>query len=106
MPLDPAKKNSVLVAMVLLLCAAPLAAQNPVAAPLPAAVINAQKMFLGNAGETDNDDCLRAYNEFYAGLKADGHFQLVADPSAADLVMELHYEIRPGYVTGSSAVVD
>jgi hypothetical protein len=91
----------------LLLGAASLHAQtNPAAAPLPAAIINAHKLFLGNAGETDNDDCFRAYNDFYAGLKAEGHLQLVADPGDADLVLELHYEIRPGTITGPSSNVN
>ena len=91
----------------LLLCAAPLCAQsNPVPAPLPQAIANAQKIFLGNAGETDNQDCLRAYNEFYAGLKADGRFQLVLDPGSADLVLELHYEIKPGKISGPHSDVD
>jgi hypothetical protein len=85
----------------LLLWAAPLCAQsNPTPAPLPALVTTAHKIFLGNAGETDNEDCLRAYNEFYAGLSADGRYQIVLDPATADLVLELHYEIRPGKITG------
>jgi hypothetical protein len=68
----------------------------PPPAPLPAAITSAQNLFLGNAGETENQDCQRAYNEFYAGLQSDGRFQLVLEPAAADLVLELHYELRPG----------
>ena len=97
----------VLATAALLLCAVPVAAQaNPAPAPLPQAITNAQKLFLGNAGETDNQDCLRAYNEFYAGLKTDGHFQLVLDPANADLILELHYEIRPGKIAGPHSDVD
>jgi hypothetical protein len=83
-----------------------LAQANPLSAPLPAAITSAQKLFLGNAGDTDNQDCLRAYNELYAGLLSDAHYQLVLDPAAADLVLELHYEVRPGAVTGPNSPVN
>jgi hypothetical protein len=78
---------------------------NPPSAPLPAAIVKAQKLFLGNAGDTDNQDCLRAYNEFYAALLSDPRYQLVLDPGAADLVLELHYEIRAGGITGPHSSV-
>ena len=119
MPLDPAKKNSaaltegpsraisILGIALLLFATLPLHAQsNPPSAPLPAAIANAQKLFLGNAGDTDNQDCLRAYNEFYANLQSDARYQLVLDPAAADLVLELHYEVRPGEITGPHSSVD
>ena len=35
-----------------------------------------------------------------------GIFQLVLDPAGADLIFELHYEIRPGQITGLSSNVD
>jgi hypothetical protein len=92
---------------ILLLIVLPIHAQsNPPSAPLPTAITSAQKIFLGNAGDTDNQDCLRAYNEFYAGLQSDPHYQLVLDPAAADLVLELHYEVRPGGITGPHSAVD
>jgi hypothetical protein len=68
----------------------------PPAAPLPSALATASKVFIGNAGDQENADCLRAYNVFYSGLAALGRFQLVTDPNAADLVLELHYEIDLG----------
>ena len=90
-----------------MLIAPPIHAQtNPASAPLPAAITTARTIFLGNAGDTDNQDCLRAYNEFYAALQSDAHYQLALDPAAADLVLELHYEIRPGNVTGPHSSVD
>jgi hypothetical protein len=117
MPLDPAKKSStaltedtnraitILGIALLLFATLPLHAQsNPPSAPLPAAIANAQKLFLGNAGDTDNQDCLRAYNEFYANLLSDARYQLVLDPGAADLVLELHYEVRPGEIVGHNSV--
>ena len=69
---------------------------EPPAAPLPAALGTAHKLFLGNAGDQDNADCLRAYNDLYLALNGFGRYQLVNDPSAADLVLELHYEFSLG----------
>ena len=74
-----------------------LAAQTSVApAPLPAVLSSTTRIFLANAGDQDNDDCLHAYNVFYAGLNALQRFTLVQDPGTADLIVELHYEIDLG----------
>ena len=70
--------------------------KNPPNAPLPAALTTATKLFIGNAGDQENADCLRSYNVFYQGVSALGRFQLVADPAQADLVLELHYELALG----------
>ena len=78
--------------------------QAPASAPLPALLSTARRLFLGNAGDQDNADCLRAYNDLYAALAGLNRYQLVNDPSAADLVLELHYEFSLGAgVNGSSA---
>ena len=77
-------------------------AKDPASAPLPHALTTATKLFLGNAGDQENADCLRAYNGFYQGVSALGRFTLVDDPSKADLVLELHYEIALGQSIGSS----
>lgn len=76
----------------------PAHAQTPAppTAPLPTALSTATKLFIGNAGDQENADCLRVYNDFYNDINALGRYQLVADPSAADLVLELHYEIALG----------
>ncbi|HEX5236228.1 MAG TPA: hypothetical protein VFW25_12960 [Silvibacterium sp.] len=84
----------------LLIFAAPALAQQPtaaapVAAPVPAPILSAHKVFLGNggadlvsanafdkAGEIDEP-----YNSTYAALRAWGHWQVVADPESADLVL-------------------
>ena len=76
---------------------------KPLQAPLPAALTTAHTLFLGNAGDQDNADCLRVYNDFYAALHAFGRYQLVEDPSAADLVLELHYEFSLGAGVNGSA---
>lgn len=88
----------------LLLAASSLQAQvsAPPTAPLPAALTIAHKLFLGNAGDQENADCLRAYNDLYADVTALNHFQLVPDPAASDLVLELHYEVALGQALGSN----
>jgi hypothetical protein len=82
-----------------------LAAQtSATTAPLPSALATAHKLFLGNAGDQDNADCLRAYNDLYAALNGFGRYELVGDPSASDLVLELHYEFSfAAGVNGSSS---
>ncbi len=66
------------------------------AGPVPPAITSAKTIFVSNAGSdsglfpepfTGDED--RAYTEFYAALKATGDYALVADPSQADLVLEL-----------------
>ncbi|HTV08284.1 MAG TPA: hypothetical protein VMD97_04485 [Candidatus Aquilonibacter sp.] len=74
---------------------------NPPTAPLPTALTTATKLFLGNAGDQQNADCLRAYNDFYAGIAALKRFQQVTDPNQADLILELHYEIDLGQAIAS-----
>jgi hypothetical protein len=78
---------------------------DPPTAPLPTALAKATKLFIGNAGDQENADCLRAYNSFYDGVSKLGRFQLVLDPNDADLVLELHYEIALGQsvVSGGNA---
>ena len=68
----------------------------PPTAPVPPAILSAKKIFVANAGADSglfphpfggNPD--RAYNQFYAALKADGRWELVSSPREADLVLEL-----------------
>jgi hypothetical protein len=71
--------------------------QNPApAGPVPPAILAAKKIFVSNAGADSglfpspfSGDPNRAYDQFYAGLKAAGQYQLVSDPANADLVLEL-----------------
>ncbi len=80
-----------------------LSAQQPdlSTAPLPGVLATAHRLFLGNAGDQENADCLRAYNGVYAGLKSTTRYDLVASPSDADVILELHYEIDLGQAIGS-----
>jgi hypothetical protein len=73
------------------------------AAPVPPALTAAKTLFLSNAGadaglfpEPFGGDPSRGYNEFYGALKQNGKYQLVGDPSQADLVLELRLEAPKG----------
>jgi hypothetical protein len=88
-----------------LLCAAVLvavaaSAQAPAPpislAPVPPALLNAKTVFVSNAGADSglfphpfSGDPDRPYNQFYAAIHSWGRYQLVADPSEADVVFEL-----------------
>lgn len=78
------------------LSVASLHAQEAPAAPLPALLSHTHSIFIGNAGDQENADALRAYNGFYAGLETLHRFSLVTDPAQAHMIVELHYEIDLG----------
>lgn len=68
----------------------------PTQAPVPAAIRAATNIFVSNGGADSglfpspfSGDPSRGYNQFYAGLKANGQYHLVDDPAEADLVLEL-----------------
>ncbi|HTZ74380.1 MAG TPA: hypothetical protein VMB47_10700 [Candidatus Aquilonibacter sp.] len=91
------------------LAAASCAAQTnrTPAAPVPAAIASSRRIFISNAG----DSCVVArklgqgpdvaYNEFYADMKAWGHYDLAASPEASDLVFEIRFEC-PLFATQTS----
>jgi hypothetical protein len=94
------------------LCTAAFAlAQEPATtptAPVPAAIRSATRIFVSNAGGDSglfpspfSGDSSRGYNQLYAGLKANGQYQLVDDPSEADLVLELQLTAPNGPTNGS-----
>src|SRR6202049_3344852 len=65
-------------------------------APVPPVIYVAKKVFISNAGADSglfphpfSGDPDRAYNEFYAGIQGWGRYQIVTDPSEADVVFEL-----------------
>jgi hypothetical protein len=97
-------------------CAALLAAVAAVAqqpsptpvAPVPPAIRAAKKIFVSNAGADSglfpspfSGDPNRGYSQLYTGLKATGQYELVADPSDADLVLELQLTAPNGPTNGS-----
>lgn len=65
-------------------------------APVPPALRAAKTAFVSNAGsdsglfpEPFSGDPARPYAEFYNDLKTTGQLELVDDPSAADLILEI-----------------
>jgi hypothetical protein len=72
----------------------------PVPAPVPLQIASAQRVFISNSGAecgpfgqapfSGGPD--RAYNDFYAGMKAWGRYTIVNTPVESDLVMEIHFQ--------------
>lgn len=96
-----------------LLSAAAACAQLPnytQAGPVPQAILAAKSLFISNAGSDSglfpspfSGDPNRPYTQFYAALKSANQFSLAADPSEADLVMELQLIAPNGPTNGSKA---
>lgn len=88
------------------LCGGFASGQEPVtpgAAPVPALLVNAKKVFISNAGADSglfphpfSGDPDRAYNQFYADVSSWGRYQLVSTPGEADLVFELQLSAPNG----------
>jgi hypothetical protein len=106
-----AKRGILLVLFVIGLLSLPLfSADKPKdavpPAPVPSPVAAARKVFISNApgnslpayfGGPD-----RTYNEFYAAMKGWGHYELVAAPSDADLILEISFTSSLDGVGGTS----
>ena len=58
------------------------------AAPLPGAIVSAQKVFLSNGGGSD-----LAYDAFYSAMKTWGKYRIVGSPDESDLIVELAYRV-------------
>jgi hypothetical protein len=81
-------------------------AQTPPAAslaPVPPALLNAKTVFISNAGADSglfphpfSGDPDRPYNQFYAAIQSWGRYEIVGDPSQADIVIELQLIAPPG----------
>jgi len=92
-------------------CAVSLGAQqaaNLQVGPVPPAIAAAKTIFISNAGadsglfpEPFTGDPDRAYTELYASLKAFGKWDLISDPSDADLVLEIQLTAPNGPSRGS-----
>ena len=82
--------------------------------PVPRAILNAKTIFISNAGSDSglfphpfSGDPDRAYVEFYEAVQGWHHYQLVADPAQAELVLELRLTApngpqSPNKATGAS----
>ncbi len=65
--------------------------------PVPTQISAAKKVFIGYAGENQaieeesifSGGSQRAYDEFYAGMKSFGKYELVGAPADADLLFEI-----------------
>jgi hypothetical protein len=89
----------------------PSPAASPAAsslAPVPPALLNAKTVFISNAGADSglfphpfSGDPDRPYNQFYAAIQSWGRYQLVGDPSEADIVFELQLVAPPGPSSGN-----
>jgi hypothetical protein len=111
-------RNLIFLKLFLLVCAALLFTVNAGAqappppavslAPVPPALLNAKTVFISNAGADSglfphpfSGDPDRPYNQFYGAMQSWGHYQLVADPSEADIVFELQLVAPPGPSSGN-----
>jgi hypothetical protein len=96
-----------------LLFAAAANAQAPPAptaslAPVPPALLNAKTVFISNAGADSglfphpfSGDPDRPYNQFYSAMQSWGRYEIVGDPSQADIVIELQLIAPPGPSSGN-----
>ncbi len=91
-----------LATLALMTATAAAAQTTQLAPPLPSALASAHKIFLGNAGDQQNADCLRVYDDVYTGIANLKRFEQVTDPNQADLILELHYEINLGQAVASN----
>jgi len=102
-------KNILLAAFSLMLVTATssLAQTKTVAAaPIPPRVLAAKKVFVANGGKNEYSTDLpqysggqdRAYDQLCAALKAGNRYEVVNDPSDADVVFEIEFYVQ---VSGS-----
>jgi hypothetical protein len=77
-------------------------------APVPPALLNAKTVFISNAGADSglfphpfSGDPDRPYNQFYAAMQSWGRYEIVGDPSQADIVIELQLIAPPGPSSGN-----
>ena len=75
-------------------------------APVPSPIAAAKKVFISNAPGSNLPASFggpeRTYNEFYAAMKGWGHYELVAAPSDADLILEISFTSSLSGVGGTS----
>lgn len=91
-----------------------MAQREPVpSAPPPPQVLAARKVFISNGGDDDwtIPHQLRApnltYNQFYAGIKSWGKYELVPAPADADIVFEIRsYDSREGRLEVHLSILD
>jgi hypothetical protein len=76
-------------------------------APIPSSIAAAKKVFISNAPGSSLPTSFggpdRIYNEFYAAMKGWGHYELVAAPSDADLILEISFNSSLSAVGGTTS---
>jgi hypothetical protein len=77
-------------------------------APVPPALLNAKTVFISNAGADSglfphpfSGDPDRPYNQFYSAMQSWGRYEIVGDPSQADIVIELQLIAPPDPSSGN-----
>ncbi len=104
----------VLLAAIALVLPIVCAQQQAPAAPVPAPLLSAQKIFIANGGmdafslqafEELGLNGTDAYDSLYAAVKSWGNYQLVSSPGDADLVLEVRFS-APLTNTGEHATWD
>jgi hypothetical protein len=83
------------------------------AAPVPAGIAAARKVFISNAGADVEAQSVfkragepdQAYNHFYSAMQAWGRYELVSSPAEADLVFEIRFS-APTYYNGTLAIYE
>jgi hypothetical protein len=100
--------RSILIMTLLIACAPNVIAQTqqpsdtPAAAPIPAPLMNAKKVFISN-GAGDNDPTIvkytdgpdGIYNQFYADIKSLGRYELLSSPADADIIFDISVTFAP-----------
>jgi len=78
------------------------------AAPVPAQIVQAKKVFITNGGWDDYElfsgGPTRAYDQFYAALKTTGRYELVGNSADADLIFQIQFSVyvAPGVRSGNA----
>jgi hypothetical protein len=75
----------------------------PAAAPVPPQIAAARSIFIANGGGASLDDVIdatafnggpdRPYDQFYAAMKGWGRYQIASSPAAADLVLQISWDL-------------
>jgi len=72
--------------------------------PIPTQIGAAKRVFIANAGGDEptsyyeflfNGEVDRSYNQFYAGIKSTGRYELVGSPAEADLIFQIGFTVHP-----------
>lgn len=85
--------------------------KQPVAAPVPAQIAAARRVFISNGGADLTAQATfkrggepdQAYNHFYSAMQSWGHYEIVSTPGEADVVLEISFT-APTYWDGNASI--